>query len=599
MWTKIRAVIIVFLLAVAVAPIGAESASANAFWEKLCKKPPKTKKDNPDFDAFVAKLCYLHALGNQLSEGPFFADKRQAATIARPTGFIERMINVGAIREVGEPTEGGTMTRTVWTRFRVPDASRIVIHTFGSEIWEGDNVFDTVLAVYRGTALDNLTRVAGNDNRIVPGIGNKHSLVQFNAVADIDYWVQIGSRANAEGVISLNVFRFPLSGGLSAFLIHYGGNTVNPFNNRDYVCEMYTTTTTVFCDAKFIVHNSTNKPLTVTASTTLGAGVTGPAPFTLAPGALKVVTFVFNAATFNKAVRTVSGYFIFTGRADGAVVTEARHRALVVVRPNTLVDDLITSKATPQVQTGHTNVPIAFISTITNQGSVTAIGCHFRSGPYSDLKTVFYEINPANGQRVAADNAPRNIAAGQSRTFKVLLANQGPRDADAIDPEVVADCANNNQREFNLRRGFDISASAVAEPLPSLSFTSIAPANGVLAVPPTGFAYYTFRATNTRTTKSLDVLPAYVGPFDDPANTKYTVAICRTNLSTGNCIGGYNHSVTYNAVKGTAFGFSVRVIAPVGTPAFDPDKRRIYVNFKETAAPYFHIAAPSIAVKKQ
>jgi hypothetical protein len=94
-------------------------------------------------------------------------------------------------------------------------------------------------------------------------------------------------------------------------------------------------------------------------------------------------------------------------------------------------------------------------------------------------------------------------------------------------------------------------------------------------------------------------LPAYVGPFDDPVNSNYPVAICRTNLSTGNCIGNYASSVTYNATKGTVFGFSVRVkAAQVATP-FDPDKRRVYVNFKQTNVPYFDIAAPSIAVKKQ
>ena len=334
MWTKIRAVILVFLLAVAITPIGAESVRADEFWEKLCKKPPKSEKDNPEYDLAIAKLCILHALDKLFSGALSAPDHEQAATTAGPIAFVERMINVGAIREAGEPTEGGTMTRTVWTRFKTPDASRMVIHTFGSEIWEGDSVFDTVLAVYRGTALDNLTRVAGNDNTVVPGIGNKHSLVQFNTVAGADYWVQIGSRANAEGVISLNVFRFPPSGGLSAFLIQYGG-TVNPFNSRDYLCELTTTTTSVFCNAKFIVHNSTSKTLTVTPSTSLGAGVAGPAPFSLAPGALKVVTFVFNAKAFNKTIRTVSGHFIFTGRTGGAVVTEARHRALVVVRPNT------------------------------------------------------------------------------------------------------------------------------------------------------------------------------------------------------------------------------------------------------------------------
>ena len=262
------------------------------------------------------------------------------------------------------------------------------------------------------------------------------------------------------------------------------------------------------------------------------------------------------------------------------------------------IEDLITSKATPQVQTGHTNVPVAFTSTITNKGTVTAIGCHFRSVLTSDLKTNFYEISPANGQRVAADNVPRNIAAGQSRTFRVLVASQGPRDADFIDPEVIADCANNNRRAFNLRRGFDISASAVAQPLPSISVTSSVPANGVLTVPGSGFAYYTFRAKNTQTTKSLDVLPAYVGPFDDPANSNYPVQICRTNLSNGRCIGNYASYVTYTATKGTVFGFSVRVKAAQVVTPFDADKRRVVVNFKQTDVPYFRIAAPSIAVKR-
>jgi hypothetical protein len=134
--------------------------------------------------------------------------------------------------------------------------------------------------------------------------------------------------------------------------------------------------------------------------------------------------------------------------------------------------------------------------------------------------------------------------------------------------------------------------------LPFLAVTSSVPATGVLNVPPTGFAYYTFRATDTQTTKRLDVLPAYVGPFDDPANSNYTVTICRTNPSTGVCFAPYASSVSYNAVKDAVAAFSVRVKAPQVATPLDPDKRRVYVNFKETDLPYFHIAAPSIAVRK-
>jgi hypothetical protein len=118
-------------------------------------------------------------------------------------------------------------------------------------------------------------------------------------------------------------------------------------------------------------------------------------------------------------------------------------------------------------------------------------------------------------------------------------------------------------------------------------------------VPAGGFAYYTFRATNRGSTRTLTVVPAYEHPFDDPLNTAFPVAICRTNLTTGKCIGRYAGSLTYTATANQTFGFSIRVEAPAGTPDYDPDKRRIYANFKLTDAPYFRIAAPNIAVQKQ
>ena len=176
------------------------------------------------------------------------------------------------------------MTRTSWIGFKAPNAERIVIHTFGSEPWD-TGVFDPLIAVYRGTALSNLQRVTANDNKQLPGISNVDSLVQFNTVAGTEYQVQIGSKNQVEGEISLNVFRFPPSGGLSAFLIHYDGNTVNPFNSRDYVCDFNTgpSVTTTCPSAKFIVHNSTDSLLTVTASSVLGFGVVA-SPASFVPG---------------------------------------------------------------------------------------------------------------------------------------------------------------------------------------------------------------------------------------------------------------------------------------------------------------------------
>ena len=60
-----------------------------------------------------------------------------------------------------------------------------------------------------------------------------------------------------------------------------------------------------------MVHNSTAKSLVVSGSTDLGTGITAPAQFTLAPGA---VTFKFSPGFNHATARTVAGYFTFTGR---------------------------------------------------------------------------------------------------------------------------------------------------------------------------------------------------------------------------------------------------------------------------------------------
>lgn len=507
-----------------------------------------------------------------------------AANAVVPKVTVFPLTNEGATLQPGEPTENHLMTRTIWGTFKAPDAARIVIHTFGSDI-------NTVLAVYRGTAIENLTRVVGNDNTPLPGVGNAGSLVQFNTIKDADYAVQIGSRANAEGEISLNVFKLPPAGGLAALLFQYEGKL---FNGRDYTCADEIT-----CPpAKFIIYNSTDKTLTVTPSTTLGAGVTSVAPFQLAARALKVVEFKFGAG-FSHAARIQVGKFVFTGRVNGTVVTEASARAMIVYRPHTRIDDMVRAQVTPTFRTGYVNAPFAFTAKLTNTSASTAVGCHFRSTKGSYVKSTFYEINPANGSRLGADDTPSNIAAGQSRTFKVTIASQTARDGDHIDPDVIADCANNSRRKSPLRGGFDISTSGYYTRLPSLSVTSSVPSNDILSIPKGRYRYYTFRVTNTQTTRMLDVLPAYVGPFDDPANRTFGVAICQTNLSTGKCLAPFARSVTYTAKRTGVFGFSVRVKAPLVATPLDADKRRVYINFKRTDAPYFHIAAPSIAVRAQ
>jgi len=89
---------------------------------------------------------------------------------------------VGATEEVGEPTVPCVpLNSTVW--FRYTPSSGLPIHadTIGSD-------YDTVVAVYTGSAVDSLTLVACDDDS-GPGL---QSELQFTPTPGVTYWFQVG-----------------------------------------------------------------------------------------------------------------------------------------------------------------------------------------------------------------------------------------------------------------------------------------------------------------------------------------------------------------------------------------------------------------------
>ena len=104
--------------------------------------------------------------------------------------------NNGAGKEIGEPdhanVSGGT---SVWWSWTATANGKVVITTLGSR-------FDTVLAVYRGDALDSLTSVAFNDD--APR-GVRTSRVDFNAVKGVTYQIVVDGYRGASGSIKLSI----------------------------------------------------------------------------------------------------------------------------------------------------------------------------------------------------------------------------------------------------------------------------------------------------------------------------------------------------------------------------------------------------------
>ncbi len=102
--------------------------------------------------------------------------------------------NLNTTRELGEPNHldyafGGS----VWWTWVAPDTGTVTMNTIGSD-------FDTVLAVYTGDQVTNLTLVAGNDDAV--GVT---SAVTFPVLAGTVYQIAVDGAEGAEGNIVLSV----------------------------------------------------------------------------------------------------------------------------------------------------------------------------------------------------------------------------------------------------------------------------------------------------------------------------------------------------------------------------------------------------------
>ena len=105
--------------------------------------------------------------------------------------------NFDASGQTGEPvhfSSGSRPRQSAWSKWTSPVTDTVVIDTVGSD-------YDTILAVYRGTRLARLSRIAADDDNG----GNLTSRVTFDATAGVTYRIAVDSFGAAEGNYLLNV----------------------------------------------------------------------------------------------------------------------------------------------------------------------------------------------------------------------------------------------------------------------------------------------------------------------------------------------------------------------------------------------------------
>ena len=509
--------------------------------------------------------------------------------------WLSEFSSLNATTEPGEPTFGGLMKRTVWAGFTAPESGRVFISTLGSN-------YDTVLAVYRGDAsasLASLVNIALNDDRSISGVGYRQSLVQFDVTKNATYSIQLGSKTTTAGIGRLDYSLFPPGGGLSASLATVGGYS-GYSTLGDFIC------LGSCLSPRFVLHNSTSQTLTVTVTNSLGAGVSAyPAQVTLAPNAVASTLFTFPAFD-NSTPRTISGAFIFTAKAGPTVVSIARHRALIVLKPGVALPDILrVSNVFPAVRTGGVNEPLTYKVKLTNIGSITARGCHVRGAIWDPVRTIWQRIDPATGDPIGNPNTPVDIPGHQSVWLDVTTAAQRSRIANptfAGNNQQIYDCANTEKALVDLSNNFDFTARGLYDPVDVFAST-VSPTNGVLSVAQGGYATFKVRIVNTSPTATLVARPEYLRPADETDPSKqYIVRVCPANAS-GTCTVSLNTSVTFSAPQYSPRYFTVYVWSPVTDPGYDPRWRRVFLVFDQVQPPgstvySVPVAAQSVAVKR-
>lgn len=172
---------------------------------------------------------------------------------------------VAATREVGEPNHAGNRGGlSIWYRWTAPSNGVWNFDTAGSS-------FDTLLAVYTGTAVDALALVTANDD----APNTLTSRVMFSATSNTVYRIAVAGYDGASGSVTLNFNQVFVAPVISSF---------SPTNGA--IGSSVTVSGSNFVGVSAVTFNNTAATFSVLTATQLVASV----PVGATTGALRVTT---------------------------------------------------------------------------------------------------------------------------------------------------------------------------------------------------------------------------------------------------------------------------------------------------------------------
>lgn len=156
-------------------------------------------------------------------------DFTKAAVIVENSGTSDLIDTTFATAEPSEPAHAGQEPfHSVWWHITAPTNGALSLDTR-----ESSESFDTVLGVYTGSSISNLTEITSNDDD--PDQEYSHSRVVLEVVQGVSYWIAVDGYDGETGLAVLSWELVPLDGdGDGVRTIDEWIADTNPNNSNDW-----------------------------------------------------------------------------------------------------------------------------------------------------------------------------------------------------------------------------------------------------------------------------------------------------------------------------------------------------------------------------
>ncbi|HWN95923.1 MAG TPA: lysyl oxidase family protein [Methylomirabilota bacterium] len=174
--------------------IDVSDVPAGRYWLEAVVDPENSILESNESNNWTRILIDLDVSGTNGGPGNLQNDFFTNALVLNSVTAGIAASTEGASRETGEPSHGGNDGgASVWFRWTAPSNMNVVITTEGSS-------FDTLLGVYRGATVSNLSLIVSNDD--APGA--IWSKVTFGAASNMTYQIALDGYDGFNGDYELN-----------------------------------------------------------------------------------------------------------------------------------------------------------------------------------------------------------------------------------------------------------------------------------------------------------------------------------------------------------------------------------------------------------